>query len=617
MPESSTIFQKPVGSLLRLWLMRLSAMLLIPAFFLVGIEGCLRITGYGYSTRFFVPSNVDGVDYLVPNERFTHRFFPASIARPIQPFRMPVDKPKGTYRIFLFGASAALGDPDASYGMGPQLEVLLEDRFPGTDFEVICTAMTAINSNVVLPIARECSKLDGDLWIVYLGNNEMVGPFGAGTVFGKKAPSVSFIRASLFIKSTRMGQLMTEILGGANTETETPSRWTGIDMFKENQIRQGDVGRAKVYDNFRKNLESIVLAARDAKVPVLLSTVGSNLKDCSPFGSLNQLGLNSEDRDLCNKAFSRAESLVESGDFEEALKSYSEAELLNSSFAEIPYRKGLALLSIAREKEAYEAFRKARDLDSLVVRADSRINEIIIEVASEREEGVLLVDAENFMQREVVPGSDWFYEHVHFTPEGNFRIAKLFAENLEPILPRNITRSGKSDWMDMRACLDERALTVWDRLRIFQEIYHRISGSPFDGQSSNSANKAFIANEMKKTKSFLGESTQSLDLRLYENAIERRPTNAALLGNFAQFLDGNQFDERALEYAYRLRDLFPDIAWTHYYLGALLASNGHLNKAEASLEKALEILDEFSHAEKALKAIERQRFRKLLNPSNP
>jgi hypothetical protein len=67
--------------------------------------------------------------------------------------------------------------------------MLLRERFPGQRFEVVNVAVTAINSHVILPIARECAQHQGDLWIVYMGNNEMVGPFGAATVFGTRAPS--------------------------------------------------------------------------------------------------------------------------------------------------------------------------------------------------------------------------------------------------------------------------------------------------------------------------------------------------------------------------------------------------------------------------------------------
>jgi hypothetical protein len=64
----------------------------------------------------------------------------------------------------------------------------LRERFPGKKFEIVNTSITAINSHAILPIARECAAREGDVWIVYLGNNEMVGPFGAATVFGSQAP---------------------------------------------------------------------------------------------------------------------------------------------------------------------------------------------------------------------------------------------------------------------------------------------------------------------------------------------------------------------------------------------------------------------------------------------
>ena len=39
------------------------------------------------------------------------------------------------------------------------------------------------------------------------GNVEMVGPFGAATVFGSQAPPLALIRLNLLIQRTRIGQL--------------------------------------------------------------------------------------------------------------------------------------------------------------------------------------------------------------------------------------------------------------------------------------------------------------------------------------------------------------------------------------------------------------------------
>jgi len=43
-----------------------------------------------------------------------------------------------------------------------------------------------------------------------MGNNEMVGPFGAATVFGAKAPPLGFVRLNLAIQKTRVGQLLVD-----------------------------------------------------------------------------------------------------------------------------------------------------------------------------------------------------------------------------------------------------------------------------------------------------------------------------------------------------------------------------------------------------------------------
>src|SRR6185436_20319789 len=119
------------------------------------------------------------------------------LARSPSPVVMAAKKPPGRYRIFLLGESAALGDPAPAFGVGRYLQALLRERYPGADFEVVCAAMTAINSHAMLPIARECARYEGDLWIIYMGNNEMAGPFGANTVLGLQAPRAATVRASL------------------------------------------------------------------------------------------------------------------------------------------------------------------------------------------------------------------------------------------------------------------------------------------------------------------------------------------------------------------------------------------------------------------------------------
>ena len=112
-------------------------------------------------------------------------------------FAIPAEKPPGTFRIFIVGESAAVGVPEPSYSFGRYLEVMLRDRFPSTRFEVINTAITSVNSHVLLPAVRDLARRNGDLFIMYIGNNEVVGPYGAGTTLTRPGGSLALIRAGI------------------------------------------------------------------------------------------------------------------------------------------------------------------------------------------------------------------------------------------------------------------------------------------------------------------------------------------------------------------------------------------------------------------------------------
>jgi hypothetical protein len=177
---------------------------------------------------------------------------------------MKAIKPPGKFRIFIFGESAALGDPEPAYGAGRYLEVLLRDRFPSADMEVVNVAFTAINSHVIAPIARDCAGQDGDVWIIYMGNNEMVGPFGAATVFGAQSPPVMVVKCLAAIQETRVGQLFASWARKSGRSGKASS-WRGMEMFLENRVPPDSRKKAKVYQNFQQNLDDILEAGLAAE----------------------------------------------------------------------------------------------------------------------------------------------------------------------------------------------------------------------------------------------------------------------------------------------------------------------------------------------------------------
>src|SRR5579871_2238550 len=258
--------------------------IVIPVVLLCLFEAGLRFFGVGFSTDVTVPCTVQGHPAACYNLFFPAPFFPPGMIKSPQAYAIPAEKTPETVRIFVLGESAAMGDPDPAYAFSRYLDVMLRTRYPSMKFEVVNTGSVAINSHVVLPIAEGLAKERPDLFIIYSGNNEVVGPYGPGTALTSSKMSLPVIRASIFVRSTRIGQLLTKI-GTRKKE------WLGMEMFLDKQVQASSPLMKYTYANFEKNLRDTIEAGRDSGARVIVSTAATNLKDCAPFGSLHRPNL--------------------------------------------------------------------------------------------------------------------------------------------------------------------------------------------------------------------------------------------------------------------------------------------------------------------------------------
>ncbi|MGD0262075.1 MAG: tetratricopeptide repeat protein [Verrucomicrobiota bacterium] len=579
-------------------------MIFVPLLVFGSAELALRLAGYGYPTSFFLRTRIHGHEVYVPNAEFTFRFFSATQARSSLPIQMAADKPTNAYRIFLFGESAVNGDPEPSYGVGRYLEVLLRERFPKTDFEVVCVAVTGINSHTILPIARECARHQGDLWLVYMGNNEMVGPFGAETVFGPQAPSLGLVRAALAVKTTRIGQLLDALAGRLNRHSPFPKSWGGMQMFMESRLRHDDPARLRAYANFRKNLEDILRVARRAGVPVTLSTVAVNLKDCAPFASLHAPGLAETEEAAWNKTYEKGVALETAGSYREALALYQQAAGIDSQYADLQFRMGSCALALTNYDEARRDFELARDYDALAFRADTAINQAIKAAAARHVgQGVYLVDAAEALAQSPaarIPGCELFYEHVHLNFDGNYLLALSFAEQARRLLPDSITARDKGSWASAELCDRRLAVTVWDRQRVWQPIFNRILFPPFTGQLNHAAFFKMCEAKLNQAKAQMSFQTPEQARRIYEQALALAPEDNLLQGNFEQFLEAGGELTQAIAECQRLCELAPYLPGPYCRTGSLLVRQGRMREAEEYFARAVAIRSDYAPAHNEL-----------------
>ncbi len=574
------------------WGFRLMA-ILSPVLLLGILELGLRLAGYGYPTSFFSKTMVEGRECLVENRTFSRLFFPASLARVPAPFTMEANKAAGTFRIFIFGESAAEGDPRPQLSAGRYLKALLQERFRGQRFEVINTAITAINSHAILPIARECAAYQGDFWVVYMGNNEMIGPFGAATVFGRRAAPAWFVRLNLAIQRLRVGQLLKQVAGSVHGGSSAVPKWEGMEMFLRNTLSPSDPRKEVVYGNFRHNLEDMLHAGTASGARIVLSTVAVNLKDCPPFASENETSLEEAGRAAFNRAWAEAEAAREHGDAALAVQRYGEAAKTFPQSASAHYLLATSLLAVSNVDEAKREFELARDDDTLCFRADSRLNSNIVEIAGQfRSKGVALCDAAGALAAsspDNVPGREYFYEHVHPNCEGNYALGLAWAKEIAALMPAAARQQEASAWASEAACDGIIGATDWNRAPVIQEVIERLRQPPLSTQFGNSNRVAALQSQLAALRSRTAAADGSAARAVYEEALRRAPEDYMVHGNYAEFLEATGDFKEALAQRRLVAKLTPQDYFSHYKLGRLLRDQRELPGAEQAFRAAVRL----------------------------
>ena len=507
----------------RFWLPRLAFALLAPIVLLTLVEGGLRVLHVGHATSLMEPCTVHGQPTTCYNMFFAAPFFPPGIIKTPQFFSLSPDKPPNTYRIVVLGESAAMGDPDFAYGFSRYLEVMLRDRFPDTRFEVVNTGMVAINSHVSLIMARELAAYHPDLYLVYAGSNEVVGPYGPATVLTNPSTNPAIIQASILARSSRIGQLLTE-------SGKPPGDWRGMEMFLNKQMRADSPRMPQAYANFEHNLREIARIATDVGAQVLLSTIATNLRDCAPFASLHRAALTPDLLHTWTDLIQRGEAAELSNSYPEALKFYLDAARIDDQYAELHFRIARCYWTLGDYPAAKQRYEMARDLDTLRFRADSRINGIIRTVAASSGRHVRLLDTQSLFAAEShngVAGGELLYDHVHLTPLGSYILARSAFEQLAKLLPSSNQYSAPPIEAECERFL---ALTAHDRARVAGEMVERLQKPPFTTQLNHSEQ---VQNLLLRSTS---TETPRETLAQYQWAIAQHPDDLALHYKFGFFL---------------------------------------------------------------------------------
>ncbi|MSU31624.1 MAG: tetratricopeptide repeat protein [Pedosphaera sp.] len=575
----------------RLLLFRIAAVA-TPLVLLLLAEVGLRLAGRHVPASFWLKSTEPG--WIETNPHFGDRYLGPTLARMPRPIRIRATKAAGSLRVLVLGESAALGDPEPTFGLSRFLQAQLEVRFPSRSVEVINASITALNSYAIRDIALDSQSLGADIWIIYPGNNEVHGPFGPGSGPTVGVATRGLILVNLALRRSAIGQWLAALHEFSGAGLSLAQRFAGLEMFTRNQVPASDPRLAQVRQHFATNLKDILQYGAQSGAKVFVGTMAVNLTDSAPFASEELLPTNAPVAREWRLAFDSARHADEQTDPLESIQTWSRAVALAPAHAESRFRLGLAQLTAGKLAAGRADLEAARDLDSLRFRADSGLIAATRSIAAQlSSEGITLVDADRDLRGDDPnrpPGADLFYEHVHLRPEGNRRLALLFTEAITRQFPNTNA---------LRALGFELKRLGWNspaEFRIWTQIRSLCARPPFSQQSQNETRNRFIDDRLTEASTEMRRVGLNTELNKIETVLEEHPHDWELREQAARLLhQGRRWTNAASEWRRIIADAPGHVvAW--YHLGEALSKSEDRLGAIAAYRRALVIRPDFTDA---------------------
>ena len=372
-------------------------------------------------------------------------------------------RPKGpeTFRIFVFGGSAAFGLGYSRQGTFSEfLERLLSWLQPGRDPEVINCSLVGMASEQVFEMALEVlADYDPDLLIVYSGNNEFYEI--PGRIASSRFLSPGILGAHIWLSCHSrfyffMKKTAETLISKYRPETEAGEEGASVadperaDRVKgvlgetiEKNYRSLKLLLAQVY---RHNLIKIARAARTRGTPLILCTVASNLADYDHPPSL-RLRKNKGLRDEVE----RAERMIARREHAGALEVLAGAGREIFGEARITFLKARCLEELGRMDEARRLYEQANEEDfQSPNRAKASFNRIVADVAEQA--GAIYVNVAGLFARQSpggIVGENLFFDYCHLNARGHLLTAYVLGR---AVIEAGLIGSGP----ELLARLDER-----------------------------------------------------------------------------------------------------------------------------------------------------------------
>jgi len=535
--------------------------LLFLFFLLAIIEILLRVFDPSLASPLVESVQNDGTDVYRVNRGGLVKYFSSDnvIVPELKPSLFKKHKQGKDFRIVCLGESSMFGTPYQMNANIPSiLRKQLRHQFPYLEFEVINLGAAAVNSNVIVSLAKQAVDFEPDLVIAYMGHNEFYGPDGVGASFiEREFPFLIQLKYSL--RELRIVAWFQRKMRAYAASHNSGERNLMKEVSQNEMIRLNSPDAEWVFGQFENNLTTLTRLCKSRRVPLIVSDVTSNLM-FPPFASDSiKVPYN------LDKSFAAVETYFYEKQYPECLQTLAGMRSIDSTNARINYWIGRIYLAMGNPDSARVFLSIARDNDLLKFRAPGRSNLIIRRVCAE--EGIPLISSDSLfstLTANGIPGKELFWEHLHPTAQGYYEIASLYYRQ---ILDLNIipgsALSGES-FHPLPFQMDSLSICWLDLAFADIAMRNLTKHWPFE----NYVSRTFVIEAADST-------LQNIAYDLYSSKI---PWSEGCLRSAMYFQQHGRLREAATTYEALLEE-YPTNYYSHYLVGFLYKEMGEFANA--------------------------------------
>lgn len=333
-------------------------------------------------------------------------------------------KAPGETRLLVLGGSTAFGFPDPALGFAAGLEARLGPKSGAGSVAVLNLAKPGKAADDVLEALHESADAEPDLVLVYSGHNEFlkrrIKPSGAAILTSRE-----LLDRLALVRLLRL-MLRRERFDGPLTLPD-----------KVLPVRPDDPLRAAKLEAYRERLTAIAALCRERRVPLVICTVSSNLRDWPPVwrgvGWSTPLGTPAYEELIRG----RLAELDAAASGERPGRAATLLSTLKADLKTLPadpmllWLRGRAQLITGDGPGARLDLLAARRADPIPWRGLPAINQAIRELAR-RHDHVHLIDLAAAIEApdERPPGFELFLDNCHPNPTLHARMSDLIADGI-------------------------------------------------------------------------------------------------------------------------------------------------------------------------------------------